>query len=187
MIHLDIPHSLKVFCWDILKNHDLGERHSFNGNNEQQLVGLIGEYMTALALNLPVEFIEGFDGGYDLLYNGYKIDVKTMSRTVTPKSHYVCNFVGYQKRFKCDILMFASVNKKKNLYTLCGYLLKDEFLEKASFFPEGSKRKRDDGSFMDVKAPLYEIPISELRSVQTNKITDPSQSQFVKEQLHSSK
>jgi len=173
MTSLEIPQSLKEFCWDILKNHSLGKRHSFNGSKEDQYIGLLGEYMTALILELPVEFIEGFDGGYDLLYKGYKIDVKTMGRTVDPKPHYVNNFLGYQEDLDCDILMFTSINKKTSTYTLCGWIFKSEFLEKAKYFPIGAKRKRDDGSELTVQAPLYEITNNQLRTVQTNNIKSP--------------
>jgi hypothetical protein len=182
MTSLEIPQSLKDFCWDILKEHNLGERHSFNGSKEDQYLGLLGEYMTALILQLPVEFKPGFDGGYDLLYNGYKIDVKTMGRTVDPKPHYVNNFLGYQEKLECDLLMFCSINKKTSVYTLCGWIFKTEFLEVADYFPIGEKRKRDDGSVLTIQAPLYEIKNSQLRTVHTNKIKSPDSTSSQKSQ-----
>ena len=40
---LSIPYELKLKCWDYLSKNNMGNRHSANGNREQQFVGLLGE------------------------------------------------------------------------------------------------------------------------------------------------
>ena len=74
---LDIPYNLKVECWEYLSKNNMGNRHSANGNKEQQFVGLIGEVLTKSIFGLKHKYINGFDGGFDLEYKGKKIDVKT--------------------------------------------------------------------------------------------------------------
>ncbi len=56
----------------------MGNRHSANGNKENQLVGLLGEVLTKEVFNVKHKFTNGFDGGFDFLYKNKKVDVKTM-------------------------------------------------------------------------------------------------------------
>jgi len=62
---LNVPKELKLKCWDYLQNNNMGNRHSANGNKENQLVGLVGEILTKQIFNIEHKFINGFDGGFD--------------------------------------------------------------------------------------------------------------------------
>lgn len=138
--------------------HNFGNRGKGDGTKSQQLIGLIGQTVVADLLNLKRPSAnEGFDGGYDFLIKGRKIDVKTMGRTVSVKPHYVHNFVGYQKIFDVDYYLFCSFNKATKVLSICGIKAKEEFLKKARFYQKGQLRFRDDGTSFPSKAPLYEI------------------------------
>ena len=154
---LDIPYNLKLKCWDYLSKNNMGNRHSANGNKEQQFVGLIGEILTKSIFGLKHKYINGFDGGFDLEYKGKKIDVKTMGRTVNMKPYFVYNFIGFQKDFDCDIYIFNSLNKKTNNLEICGWVTKDELINKSSFYKKGDVRNRDNGTCFKMKADTYEI------------------------------
>ena len=154
---LDIPYSLKLECWNYLSKNNMGNRHSANGNREQQFVGLIGEILTKNFFDLNHKYTSGFDGGFDFEYKGKKIDVKTMGRTVNMKPYFVHNFIGFQKDFDCDIYIFNSLNKKTNNLEICGWVTKDELINKSSFYKKGDTRNRDDGSSFKMKADTYEI------------------------------
>ena len=67
MIQLTIPKELKVKVWQYLQENNIGQRGNADGNQEQQYVGLLGEYAVKKELGLPVEFAEGFDGGFDIV------------------------------------------------------------------------------------------------------------------------
>tara|TARA_R110002124_G_scaffold2018_1_gene13218 strand:+ start:42 stop:542 length:501 start_codon:yes stop_codon:yes gene_type:complete len=156
-MNLKIPKELKVKCWDFLKKNNLGNRLEANGNKEQQFVGLIGEIMVVNLFGLEYKFSQGFDGGFDFIYKGKKIDVKTMGRTVDPKPYFVNNFIAFQKDFNCDYYIFTSLNKKTNELTICGYLSKEDLLKKSTLYKKGTKRTRTNGTSFVLKADTYEI------------------------------
>lgn len=165
MIQLEIPRELKVLCWNFVKQHNMGTRSQFNGSMEKQYAGLIAENMVREYNNLPYKFNIGFDGGYDFILKGKKVDVKTVIRNVDPKPHYANNFVAYQEDFDCDQLYFTSINKKTSTLWLCGTISKAKFMRKASFYYKGETRKRDDGTLVTLGAPLYEITNRELNPI----------------------
>lgn len=107
----------------------------------------------------------GFDGGFDFVINDKKVDVKTMGRTTDMRDYYVHNFIAYQKPYDVDYYVFLSYNKRNSHLTVCGYIDKDGFFEKAEFFKKGAKRYRSDGSYFFSKAPLYEIKQSDLYEI----------------------
>ena len=146
-----IPKELKVKCWDFLKKNNLGNRLEANGNKEQQFVGLIGEIMVVNLFGLEYKFSQGFDGGFDFIYKGKRIDVKTMGRTVDPKPYFVNNFIAFQKDFNCDYYIFTSLNKKTNELTICGYLSKEDLLKKSTLYKKGTKRTRTTWNFLCAK------------------------------------
>ena len=57
-----------------------------------------------------------------------------------------------------------SDDKKTEVLTICGYIDKESFFEKADFFAEGTKRTRTDGTSFKTKADLYEIVQNKLNS-----------------------
>lgn len=165
MITLDIDKNLKIEIWNALLHLSIANRGKGDGTQEQQYVGLLGEYTVKSLLGIDHIELNGFDGGYDLTINGRKVDIKTMGRTVDPQPHYVNNFIAYQQDFDCDFYIFCSLNKEKSTVTICGYQDKKTLLEVADFFPEGSTRYRDDGTKFKMKAPTYEIKNQDLKPI----------------------
>lgn len=70
--------------------------------------------------------------------------------------------LGIKKKYDVDYYVFASYNTTNRVLTICGYISKEEFFEKADFFPKGSLRKRSDGTSFHTFAPLYEIKQTDL-------------------------
>ena len=108
---------------------------------------------------------EGFDGGYDLIHNNEKIDVKTMSRKVFTEPHYANNFIKLQEDFKPDILLFNSINKVSKTIEFCGWIYKKELESKAILYKKGSVRKRGYNDTMTVLEDNYEILCKDLRNI----------------------
>lgn len=165
MVSYNIDKELKIRIWNALLTHSVANRGKGDGTQEQQYVGLLGEYTVKELLGIKVLELDGFDGGYDLIISGKKVDIKTMGRTVDPQDHYVNNFIAYQQDFDCDFYIFCSINKTTSVLTICGYQDKRTLLEIADFFPEGSVRYRDDGTKFKMKAPTYEIKNSDLKPI----------------------
>ena len=79
--------------------------------------------------------------------------------------NYDEQMVGLQKNYHNDLYIFCSYNKIRKVIQVCGWINKDEFFKKCSFFKKGEKRYRDDGSYFITKADLYEIKNSDLISL----------------------
>ena len=52
---------------------------------------------------------------------------------------------------------FNSLNKKTNNLEICGWVTKDELINKSSFYKKGDVRNRDNGTCFKMKADTYEI------------------------------
>ncbi len=93
---LKVDQGLISMVENYLKTHNLANRGVEDGDYNKQRVGLIGEltvykYLFGEYPDLNVKQ-EGFDGGYDIAYNGRLIDVKTMGRKSFVKPEFVNNF-----------------------------------------------------------------------------------------------
>jgi hypothetical protein len=134
-----------------------------DGTKEQQMIGIIGQNMLHLAAGLPLmKPGGGFDGGVDIMIAGLPFDIKTMGRKVTPRLDFVNNLMYSQTKFKVDGYIFSSVNTNDNRMTVCGWLPKALFLERATLFEKGAVRQRADKTTFETKAAMYEIENSKL-------------------------
>ena len=166
MFSIKVKPEIIRHCEEQIKKYNFGQRSVANGTPDQQLTGIIGQsvIMDLFGLGL-IDGSTGFDGGVDIVYEGVRIDVKTMGRTTDVRENYVNNFIALQKSFDIDIYVFCSYNKTKSELTVCGWTTKADFLEKAHFFPKGSTRTRSDGTTFETFADLYEIANKDLVNV----------------------
>ena len=166
MIQVPIHDDDRIYAVEVLKTTNFGHRsRGFNGNYEKQYTGLIGELTLHRVLGLTRPKYTSGRLDSDILINNKKVDIKSMARNVYMQDHYVHNFVAYQKDMPSDILLFISINKKSGVVQICGWLEKEKFLENASFFDQGDKRERDDGTSFVLRAPLYEIEQNKLNKL----------------------
>lgn len=170
-VQIPVQQSLVEYCKFCLLFLNFGQRGRFDGNNEQQLAGMIGEsvvkkYLTGQHARFH-ESQGGFDGGFDIRFKGMLIDVKTMTRTVDVREYFVNNVVKYQLRYKANHFVFASYNKNKNVLEVCGHIDKSRLIECGERFVKGSTRKRSDGSLMIVKEDLIEVRNDQLNNIST--------------------
>lgn len=171
MIQVPIHDDDRRYAVEVLKTTNFGHRsRGFNGNYEKQYTGLIGELTLHRVLGLTRPKYTSGRLDSDILINNKKVDIKSMARNVYMQDHYVHNFVAYQKDMPSDILLFISINKKSGVVQICGWLEKEKFLENASFFDQGDKRERDDGTSFVLRAPLYEIEQNKLNKL--NNVND---------------
>lgn len=168
MIDIDVSEEQKSYAENTVNRYNFGMRGYGDGNRNEQLTGIIGQTVLAdlLGQSRP-DGESGFDNGVDFIINNRKADLKTMSRTVPVKDHYVHNFIGYQIDYDVDFYIFASYNKSNDVLSICGFLSKNDFLKKAKYYKKGEMRFRDDGSSFPSKAPLYEIRQSDLNQADT--------------------
>lgn len=125
-------------------------------------VGRLGE----LALAKHIGAGEAQDqSGYDLVFKGKKIEVKTKRRAVPPRESYLVNIAETSKHqmFRVgrpDVYAFLSAQfesqkagQYKNLQKLwlCGYKSPKDFFNQATFYSKGDK---------DPDMPLYKFSAS---------------------------
>lgn len=169
MFDVKVTPQQRKYAWDLVSHYNFGNRGIADGNKSEQFIGILGQVVLADLLNLEKPAgSKGFDGGFDFMIKGKKVDVKTMGRTVSVKHFYVHNFIGFQKEFDVDYYLFCSYNKIKKLMTICGLVSKDEFFEKAKLYPRGTKRFRENGTYFETKADLFEIKQRDLKEINSS-------------------
>lgn len=166
MLTITVEDKLFEHCQHLVKTQNFGNRYTANGNEEQQLTGIIGQSVIMDAFGLGyVDGRTGFDNGVDLIISGKKVDVKTMGRTTDVKRNYTNNFLKLQDYFETQIYIFCSYHKLKKEVTVCGWIQKSAFVAKRKLFPKGTTRTRTDGTTFTTFADLYEIDVIDLNDV----------------------
>ena len=156
-------------CQGFLRSHSLGNRGVEDGTFEQQLTGLIGEYIVYYHLkkvkpNLSQKE-DGFDGGIDIIHNSVRIDVKTMGRNSFVRGEYVNNFYVMQQKYACDVLVFCSYHKTQKVIEICGWINKKDLPKKGIFYQAGTKRLRNNGTFFLFRQDNYEVKNQDLQHI----------------------
>lgn len=160
MFHVVATDEQRDFAKDFLTKGGLGNRGVFDGDDLKQLFGLIGQVIVSDLLSQPRPVnVQGFDGGHDLIWEGKRYDVKVLIGTVAWKQRsHSHNLYAKQIHYACDGYIFLHYDSSKSVYTICGHILKHDFLNAATFFKGGSTRPRTDGTSMVVREPgMYEI------------------------------
>lgn len=168
MIKLEIDKGIIEHAVWLVEHTNYGQRGEADGDKKQQVRGLIGQcvVMDNLGYALP-ELSNEHDGGIDLNFNGLTIDIKTMGRNCDPKPEYVNNLIGLQSHFDVNAYIFCSLNREDVTLTICGWILKKDFMRMAEYIPKNGTRIREDGSKFETKANLYELKNNCLNDVKT--------------------
>jgi len=170
MITLPIEEEMIVRATAYVDSRKIGRRKTFNGNRTNQVVGITGELMVAELLGMQLPENHEFDGGWDFSINGKQIDVKTVGRTSVAKPEYHSNVIEAQIHFKATHFLFCSLNKPKRELTICGFISKEDFLAKSTFYRKGDTFTRTNGETMTLNAAGYFILNKDL--IQINSIAE---------------
>lgn len=120
--------------------NEIGENHrTFIHDKDRQLAGRVGEEVFRRVFG--GEDIDNV--GFDVLYDGMKVEVKTLNRSVRPKPNYNAIVKKNRKReSECDLFYFIStlgpkVDTPYSMVWLCGYITPDEFDRQAEYWKKG--------------------------------------------------
>lgn len=155
---------LPILTGDITEAKRLSEKlGSLRGSithGEGNVIGMLGELL--VARHIQAELNPTYD--YDLLKDGWRIDVKTKRCTSPPRPEYECSIADFNTRQKCDYYVFSRILNDASQAWLLGAIKKEEYFRKATFRKEG---ELDPNSRLGwtFKADCYNLPISELRRV----------------------
>lgn len=140
----------------------IGKLNNSIRNGEGNIAGVLGE-LCFLEHYKNAKMSNTYD--YDILLNGYKIEVKTKVRTVAPKSFYECSVANFNTKQNADYYYFVSLLVQNKNY-LKGFLLGG--LSKKEYFSTAKELKKgmiDPSNNFTVKADCWNLPISNLRSL----------------------
>lgn len=157
MIRLKISKEQIEYAKYLVDNCNYGNRGKFDGDKSKQLVGMLAQTVLADYIRQPrPDTSVGFDGGYDYIINGKKVDVKCMARKGYMIGNYVHNLIAYQKNYDVDYYIFTSLCTTTNELEVCGVISKEDFYRTAKFYKEGTTRYKGSTAFK-LDAPLYEL------------------------------
>ena len=162
MIRVHITQEQIEYAQYLIENCNYGNRGKLDGDMSKQLIGMLGQTVVADYLDLPRPDISvGFDGGYDFIINGKKVDLKCMGRKRNIQADYVHNLIALQKDYDVDYYLFASVNYVDQLVEICGIISKQDFYKYANYLQEGAYRYCGRKRFQ-LKSDTYELPQAKL-------------------------
>ena len=152
--------------------------------------GILGEI--ALANFLKVERQD--KRGYDLIYKGKKIEVKTKRRTADPKGYYEASVSETSSHQTPDFYAFLSLtfgkkeyNGKEDVYSdlqsiwLCGFIAYEDFIKEAKLIRTGTIDE-DNGfaTITDMRNIRYEKLEKGLKKKNENNIDNSGEKSRVK-------
>ena len=120
-------------------NFNRTEMSKFGSDKKRTLIGYIGEYMVMDFLDVKNE-IDDFD--YDIIYNGMKVEIKTISCKFKPFSHYLCtvnshSLHGIHKQ-NADYYIFTRIINDLSKGWILGFIKCTDFFKRGKFNKKGS-------------------------------------------------
>lgn len=168
MLRIDVPVSIRLEIVDYVRSCNFGKRNYGNGNEHQQVIGVIVEWaIHYLLLGYYPEKNNGFDGGYDFIYNGRYVDVKTRIKPRFNRPNDWNSFFTCQMKHKADTIIFCSYNSEEGLIEVCGWIDKSEIVKIGKFWPAGSKRDLGNGKVLTLRLEEYQLFNYQLNDIKT--------------------
>jgi len=163
LINIELQKRVIEYSRQLVRQINYGQRGHFDGTKAEQFIGIVAENTVREYYGYDlIKPLKIWDGGFGIGWNGFKVGIKTVIRTVQPKPNYICNFYEVQKKHQSDAFIFTSLNTKKKILTICGWIEKENFFKKAQKFKVGSKRFRSDGTHFTSTTNHFEIKILDL-------------------------
>jgi len=116
-----------------VKAQEIGVLHNSIEKGEGNLIGCIGEFVVAQALDADVD--NTFD--YDLVKDGKTVDVKTKKSGPKPKGNYEASVADFNTAQKCDYYFFVRVTPRMHKAYVLGFYPKTAFYADSKFHTKG--------------------------------------------------
>ena len=138
-MHFKIPKELFLFCQSSLQNNNLGNRNTnTNGNSKHQLFGLIAENIVRDFMGYERNDASGgFDGGWDLIYQYKRYDVKTSLYNEQPQQYHRYDVPIMQLKYISQGYIFTNYNEETEVVSIVGTITKENFLLKSEVINKG--------------------------------------------------
>ena len=126
---------------------------------EGNIFGAIGEIMVNdyfIGKGANVDSNQTYD--YDLIINGFKVDVKCKATNYEPKDYFNAVIPAYNPHQKCDFYFFTYVTYNFKICYLAGYKKKQDFFKESRL----AKKGEIDAGNWKFKADTYVLQIADL-------------------------
>ena len=157
--------SLKITKEQIKRAEKLYPFKSLRGSitkGKSNIYGALGEILVYDFFNskgFKVDFNSTYD--YDLIINGYKVDVKTKRGKTIPEPHHLASISSYNTKQECDVYMFTKILENYSTGYIVGYKSKSNFFKQAKF----NKKGEADWNGWKFRADCYPHPLHSLHPV----------------------
>ena len=162
MIQIFPSEELTNYTRQLVENNNFGQRGYADGNSQMQYTGMICENVVRNLLGLPLAEGKGFDGGWDIMYKGLKTDIKAMGRKGNPRPDHVNNVYAPQIKYNNEAYIFCTYNIYKKVVTICGWIDKNTFLEKAELLKKGTRVELGNEKYFIARSDSFQITNNEL-------------------------
>ena len=128
------------------------------------LTGALGEVIVAdyfKAKGYTVEEAPTFN--YDLIINGFTVDVKTIKSKTAPTPYFNARVQAFNTKQRTSYYFFCYLLADYSKGYIAGYLKKEQFFKIATFFEAGSPDPLSKSSSFRFKADNYSAYIKDLR------------------------
>ena len=119
--------------------------------------GAIGEILAYDYFCKDKEVVFESTHDYDMIVDGWRIDIKTKRTRVRPEPHFNCSIPTTSVHQRCDYLFFVRVMEDMSKAWLLGQISRHDFYKKATFNAKGEQ----DGNWT-FKADCYNLQIKDL-------------------------
>jgi len=118
------------------KANNLGKLKNSITNGKGNIIGFLGEIITAEYYGWEIKNHDIINYDYDLMFKNYKIDVKTKERSVIPEKKYFATISNFNIKQNCDYYFFVSICNFEYAH-LMGMIKKQDFYKNAIFNKKG--------------------------------------------------
>ena len=153
MIEVQITNAMREVAHDMSSEMGILKRSITRGQGN--VYGFLGELVA-------LDVLDGLHQNtmdYDIIVDGYKIDVKTKKTTVKPKPDYDCSVADLTRKQNCDFYAFVRVLSDQSVGWFLGVKKAEQYFTDARYIKKGDY---DNSNGFTARANCYNMPISAL-------------------------
>ena len=167
-LRIPVPEPLQAYARGAVKATKIGCRGDFDGTQDQQYYGLMGELLMArLFTGEWHDYESKNDHGVDIVGLGdCKIDVKTCKRHRYIAARDVHCYPALQQDTHTDVVLFLNYHAVDDVIEICGWIPKRVVVDRDPA-PVGKEIATANGSFKTA-TETYIVPHHELDPVAVN-------------------
>lgn len=163
---------LLQYCTEALQKNSMGQRtdKGTNGNANHQFAGLVCENVVRKLTGYPYNnATSGFDGGWDIVYNDLRTDIKSTILYQKPTLLDQFHVPKIQLKYNTQAYLFCAYIPNDNIVYTCGYIEKDIFLAISKIVKRGQYHEEPCGRTYTARYTSHYVINNDLKKLTFNK------------------